>query len=89
MNVNQKVIVYNEDDGCLAIIVPSECFLKRYPIQEIAKKDVPKGKPFKIIEASIIPKDQTFRDAWEMDISKPDGYGIGGEEWLRLNKNRA
>ena len=34
-------------------------------IDEIAAKDVPAGKPFKIVEAADIPADRTFRDAWE------------------------
>ena len=31
----------------------------------IANKDVPAGKPFKIVDVTDIPSDRTFRDAWE------------------------
>ena len=55
-------IIYPTDDG-VAIIVPApECVLT---IEEIAAKDVPAGKPYKIIDASDIPTDRTFRNAWE------------------------
>jgi hypothetical protein len=56
-------IIYPTDDGGVAIIIPSaECGLS---IEEIAAKDVPNGKPFKIVDVSDIPEDRTFRDAWE------------------------
>jgi len=31
----------------------------------VAAKDVPKGKPFKIIDTVDVPTDRTFRAAWE------------------------
>ena len=34
-------------------------------IEEIAAKDVPAGKPYKIVDVSDIPSDRTFRNAWE------------------------
>lgn len=56
-------IIYPTDDGGVAIIVPApECGLT---IEEIAAKDVPVGKPFKIVEVADIPSDRTFRNAWE------------------------
>lgn len=58
-----KRIIYPTDDGGVAVIVPSpNCDLS---IQEIAQKDVPAGKPFKIVDVSDIPEDRTFRNAWE------------------------
>ena len=60
--MNQRII-YPTDNGGVAVIVPApECGLS---IDEIAAKDVPAGKPFKIIDASDVPSDRTFRDAWE------------------------
>jgi hypothetical protein len=82
MKENKKVVVYYEDDGTLAIVVPSESFLKKYSINEIAKKDVPEGKPYKIIDAIILPSDGRFHGAWEVDMSTPDGYGIGQDAWF-------
>ena len=55
-------IIYPTDDGGVAVIVPTDCGLS---IEQIAAKDVPTGKPFKIVDASDIPTDRTFRGAWE------------------------
>jgi hypothetical protein len=60
--MNQRII-YPTDDGGVAVIIPaSECGLS---IEAIAAKDVPTGKPFKIVDVSDIPEDRTFRAAWE------------------------
>jgi hypothetical protein len=60
--MNQRII-YPNDDGGVAIIVPAvECGLT---IEQIAAKDVPQGKPYKIVDGSDIPTDRTFRNAWE------------------------
>ena len=56
-------IIYPTDDGGVAVIVPApECGLT---IEEIAAKDVPAGKEFKIIDTADLPTDRTFRNAWE------------------------
>jgi hypothetical protein len=58
-----KRIIYPTDNGGVAIIIPTdECGLT---IEEIAAKDVPAGKPYKIVDVTDIPSDRTFRDAWE------------------------
>lgn len=60
--MNQRII-YPTDEGGVAVIVPAaECGLS---IEEIAAKDVPAGKSYKIVEVSDIPEDRTFRGAWE------------------------
>jgi hypothetical protein len=60
--MNQRII-YPNDDGGVSIVIPTaECGLT---IEEIAAKDVPEGKPFKIVDVSDIPSDRTFRNAWE------------------------
>ncbi len=60
--MNQRII-YPTDDGGVAVIIPApECELT---IEEIAAKDVPAGKPFKIVDVFDIPEDRTFRAAWE------------------------
>ena len=58
--MNQRII-YPNDDGGVAVIVPADCGLT---IEEIAAKDVPAGKPYEIVEDSEIPSDRTFRGAW-------------------------
>ena len=56
-------IIYPTDEGGVAVIIPAaECGLT---IEEIAAKDVPAGKPFKIVDVADIPEDRTFRGAWE------------------------
>ena len=59
--MNQRII-YPNNDGGVAIIIPADCGLT---IEEIAAKDVPEGKPYKIVDVADIPTDRTFRDAWE------------------------
>jgi hypothetical protein len=57
-----KRIIYPTDEGGVAVIIPADCGLT---IEEIAAKDVPTGKTFKIVDATNIPSDRTFRNAWE------------------------
>lgn len=60
-----KRIIYPTDDGGVAIVIPAPEALKAMTIDEIAAKDVPAGKPFKIIDTADVPTDRTFRNAWE------------------------
>ena len=56
-------IIYKTADGGVAVIVPApECGLT---IEQIAAKDVPAGKPYKIVDGSDIPSERLFRNAWE------------------------
>ena len=73
--MNQRII-YQTDDGGVAVVIPSAEVLTEHTIEEIAAKDVPSGKPFKIVDASEIPSDRTFRNAWEVDETiLTDGVG--------------
>jgi hypothetical protein len=58
-----KRIIYQTNEGGVAIIVPADCGLT---IEQIATKDVPAGKPYQIVDVVNIPTDRTFRNAWEM-----------------------
>jgi len=60
-----KRIIYPKDDGGVAILIPTPEALETMTIEEIAAKDVPAGKEFKIVDDTNIPTDRTFRDAWE------------------------
>ena len=62
--MNQRII-YPTDDGGVAIIIPAPEYLETHTIEEIAAKDVPEGKPYKIVDVADIPTDRTFRGAWE------------------------
>jgi hypothetical protein len=56
-------IIYQTPEGGVAVIAPSPNWSGT--IEELAAKDVPSGKPFKIVNASEVPSDRTFRNAWE------------------------
>lgn len=58
-------IIFKKDDGGVGIIIPTAEWLETHTIEELAEKDVPAGAEFKIVAASDIPSDRTFRDAWE------------------------
>jgi hypothetical protein len=79
--MSNQIIAYEKDDGGVAIVIPTNEALNQLGINAIALKDVPAGKPFKIVDASEIPQDFTFFDAWEIVIDEPDGsgadYGVG------------
>lgn len=61
--MNNPRIIYPTPEGGVAIIIPApDCGLT---IEEIAAKDVPAGVPYKVVDASEIPADRTFRNAWE------------------------
>lgn len=62
--MNQRII-YPTDEGGVAIIIPAPEYLETHTIEELAAKDVPAGKPYKIVDVSEIPEDRTFRNAWE------------------------
>lgn len=73
-----QVIIYRTDEGGVAIIRPTQEALSRYGIEAIAVKDVPEGKPYKIIPIIDVPVDRSLRDSWtveEADLTD----GIGGE----------
>jgi hypothetical protein len=61
--MNNPRILYPTPEGGVAIIIPApDCGLT---VEQIAAKDVPAGVPFRIVEATDIPSDRTFRNAWE------------------------
>jgi hypothetical protein len=62
--MNQRII-YPTDDGGVAILIPTPEYLESHTIEELAVKDVPEGKPYKIVDVADIPTDRTFRNAWE------------------------
>lgn len=69
-------IIYQNNEGGVSVVVPSPEAIEQYGIKAIALKDVPIGKPFKIVKISDIPSDRTFRRAWEVDAATlTDGVG--------------
>ena len=70
------VIIYNQDNGNVAVVVPTAEALAQHTIMEIAIKDVPTGKPFKIIDSSDLP--DAPQESWVVDESALTD-GVGGE----------
>ena len=80
-------IIYKTDEGGIAIIIPTQEALEQYGIQAIAIKDVPAGKPFKIVDAADIPADRTFRAAWTVNESElTDGVGGDSNEFQEVTE---
>lgn len=78
--MNQRII-YKTNDGGIAVITPMvDCGLT---VEQIALKDVPAGKPFKIVDAADIPIDRSQRDAWTVDDADlTDGVGVGARAFF-------
>lgn len=74
-----KRILYEPVGGGVAIITPTLTALKFATIEQIAAKDVPAGLPYWIVDASTIPADRTFREAWELPVDMPDPDGHGSD----------
>lgn len=64
-----KKIIFNNLDGSIGIIHPTQEAIKKYTIEQIADKDVPEGLEYNIVDESEIPTDRSFRNAWEYDAS--------------------
>jgi hypothetical protein len=62
-----KRIIYPNDEGGVSVVIPALEWLAEEgnTMELLAEKVVPEGQPFKIVDASEIPSDRTFRDAWE------------------------
>lgn len=73
-----KYVIYPNGLGGVAMMSPAE----GWTVEVVARKDVPAGVPYKIVNAEDLPQDHTFFNAWEADFSNPDGYGIGHEAWF-------
>ena len=68
-----QCVIYKTDEGGVAVVLPNlSCGLT---IDEIARKDVPTGKAYKIINVDDLPSRET-RDAWTVDSAMlTDGVG--------------
>ena len=71
-----KRIIYKNSDNTVSIIIPSPEALQSMTIEQIAKKDVPTGYKYKIVDVSEIPSDRSLRNAWSIDEAElTDGVG--------------
>ncbi len=72
----EQVIIYKNDEGGVSIVRPTLEALNIYGIDAIAKKDVPAGKPYKLIDAADVPTDRTQRQYWTVnEVDLTDGVG--------------
>ncbi len=64
---NDLRIIYPNDEGGVVVLLPAPEWLAQEgnTIEALALKDVPAGKPYKIVPVDDIPSDRTFRAAWE------------------------
>ena len=72
-----QAIIYNQDNGIPAVVMPTEEALQQHGIMAIAIKDVPAGMPFKIVDADDLPTDEP-QEAWVVDEADLTD-GVGGE----------
>lgn len=73
-----QVIIYKNDEGGVSVIHPTPEAIAIYGIERIALKDVPAGKPYKIIDSSELPSREQ-RNQWDVDEADlTDGVGA---EW--------
>jgi hypothetical protein len=73
-----NIIIYPQENGSIAVVYPTG----ELAIEEVCRKDVPAGTPYKIIDSSDLPQDNEFFNAWESDFTSPDGYGMGADAWF-------
>ena len=59
---SDKRFIYDNDDGGISIVCPSDnCNLT---LEEIKAKDCPSNKTVYTVDKSAIPTDRDFRDDW-------------------------
>lgn len=76
-----QVIIYKQDSGIVAVIYPTAEALTAHGIAAVAQKDVPAGKPYKIIDAIDLP-DRSQRGQWTVDDADlTDGVGSASNEF--------
>lgn len=72
-------IIYKNKDNSVSVLIPAPDALTFATLEQIAEKDVPFGLPYWIVDASTIPADRTFREAWELPVDMPDPDGHGSD----------
>ena len=69
------IIIFETGAGTIGIIHP---VVLNHGIDALAKKDVPSGLPYWIVDESALPQTREYRDAWRIDhdaMGAPHGYG--------------
>jgi hypothetical protein len=63
-----QVIIFPQDDNKVSVVIPAPEFADQ--IEAIAHKDVPAGKPWRIVDNSELPS-RDVRDLWRWTESGP------------------
>lgn len=71
-----QVIIYNQDSGVPAVLMPAPQALEVMTLRQIGIKDVPAGKRFGIFNTSALPANVP-QEAWVVPDSELND-GIGG-----------
>lgn len=76
---NKRIIYLNEADQ-VVVVTPAPS--SGLTVEQIAKKDVPFGAPYKVIDVNDLPSSFLFMEAWEIDPALLDDgvgadYGVG------------
>jgi hypothetical protein len=98
-----QVIIFKNQDGSVGVMYPMPEFIALIGIDAIAKKDVPAGRPYKIVDISELPTDDTlneagipnidksFRNQWDVDdVDLDSGQGLdygNGSHWQAVAFN--
>jgi hypothetical protein len=56
-----QVIIFPQDDNKVSVVIPAPEFTDQ--IEAVAQKDVPAGKPWRIVDDSELPS-RDVRDRW-------------------------
>lgn len=56
-----KVIIFPQDDNRVSVVIPAPEFADQ--VDAVANKDVPEGKPWRIVDTDDLPSRDT-RDCW-------------------------
>lgn len=76
--MSNQVIVFENENGGVSVGYPTPEALQIMSLYQIALKDTPAGKPFWLVDVSVLPSDHTFFNAWELDkeaLGDPTGIG--------------
>tara|TARA_R100000149_G_C5826486_1_gene103729 strand:+ start:66 stop:296 length:231 start_codon:yes stop_codon:yes gene_type:complete len=73
-NSDKRIIFIKEGATTITVGIPMDN--TSLTVEEIAKKCVPTGKKYKIVDKEDIPSDRSFRNAWTVDEADlTDGVG--------------
>jgi hypothetical protein len=57
-----QLIIYQNTEGGVSVIIPTG----EIPIEDVIAKDLPAGVEYSVVDASDLPSDRYFREAWRV-----------------------